>query len=448
VHNHLLRHDNWRAPKRHRNGGLRRVTRIPPVTDFASLFDEIEFTQSQDPRLEMYTTSPGHELLPVVLGIRVVNGYRCEVDGCGYYSATKKIMGNHHRANHFFLPIHANGPPCQVQRLFRKVGYTTYFSVDHQNTELEGDPAGLRLKEQVHVWLQAHQCSLGNVAPNPSIREMSPWLKVFRWHELAVNHIIPASMPLDHIKRASMLPNPIEGESSLDRLPSMVRGYLEVMQAMIGRVPYHLRQLVVSVEDSPLAMVGLNQLWVPSTISKYCMLMIKLLATMVRSRDSAPVDDEPVVNVLGDLHPDLGHALENLISHIRNRRDVDRDDEDLVSIHEVSLHICKPPTCPVVQHGPQTGCPIIRFLIVNSLKSDPLSTNLAFEHVRHVTSPIAILQYWWRCTILMQLDALPSPGVNPLEDSPKCSCGKLGLGRRSRLPTLERGRGSSWEPMD
>jgi hypothetical protein len=43
-------------------------------------------------------------------------------------------------------------------------------------------------------------------------------------------------------------------------------------------------------------------------------------------------------------------------------------------------------------------------------------------------------------------DALPSPGVNPLEGSPKCSCGKLGLGRRSRLPTLERGRGSSWEP--
>jgi hypothetical protein len=33
-------------------------------------------------------------------------------------------------------------------------------------------------------------------------------------------------------------------------------------------------------------------------------------------------------------------------------------------------------------------------------------------------------------------DALPSLGVNPLEGSPKCNCGKLGLGRRSRLPTL------------
>jgi len=35
-----------------------------------------------------------------------------------------------------------------------------------------------------------------------------------------------------------------------------------------------------------------------------------------------------------------------------------------------------------------------------------------------------------------ELDALPSPGVNPLEGSPKCSYEKLGLGRRSRLLAL------------
>ncbi len=63
------------------------------------------------------------------------------------------------------------------------------------------------------------------------------------------------------------------------------------------------------------------------------MLTTKLLITMVRSRDIAPVDDEPFVNVLGDLHSDLGDALENLISYIRSRQDADRDDEDLVPIH-------------------------------------------------------------------------------------------------------------------
>ncbi len=125
--------------------------------------------------------------------------------------------------------------------------------------------------------------------------------------------------PLDHIKRASVLPNPISGESNLDRFPSMVRAYLENAQAMISRVPYHLRRLVVSVVDSPLAAVGLNQLLVPSTISKYFMLMTKLLTTMVRSRDSAPADDKPFVNVLGNLHSDLGDALENLLSHIRSQ---------------------------------------------------------------------------------------------------------------------------------
>ncbi len=58
VHNHLLGHDNRRAPKQHHNGGQHRVTTIPLIPDFASLFDEIEFTQLQDPRLERYTTSP------------------------------------------------------------------------------------------------------------------------------------------------------------------------------------------------------------------------------------------------------------------------------------------------------------------------------------------------------------------------------------------------------
>ncbi len=48
----------------------------------------------------------------------------------------------------------------------------------------------------------------------------------------------------------------------------------------------------------------------------------------------------------------------------------------------------------------------------------------------------------------MGFDTFPNPGVNPLEGSPKCSCGKRDLEGRSRLPTLERGRGSSWEPKD
>ncbi len=39
-------------------------------------------------------------------------------------------------------------------------------------------------------------------------------------------------------------------------------------------------------------------------------------------------------------------------------------------------------------------------------------------------------------------DALPSPGLNPLEGPTMLSCEKLGLGRRSRLPALERGRGA------
>jgi hypothetical protein len=46
-----------------------------------------------------------------------------------------------------YVPTNASCQSCQVQRLFRKVGYTAYFGVDHQNMELVGDPMGLQLKE-------------------------------------------------------------------------------------------------------------------------------------------------------------------------------------------------------------------------------------------------------------------------------------------------------------
>jgi len=95
-----------------------------------------------------------------------------------------------------------------------------------------------------------------------------------------------------------VLSTSISGEFNLDCSPLMIRTYLENAQTMISRVPYHFKWLVVYVEDSPVAIMGLNQLWVPSTINKYCMKMNKLLITMVRSRNNNSVDDKPFINFL------------------------------------------------------------------------------------------------------------------------------------------------------
>jgi hypothetical protein len=45
-------------------------------------------------------------------------------------------------------------------------------------------------------------------------------------------------------------------------------------------------------------------------------------------------------------------------------------------------------------------------------------------------------------------NALPSHGVRPSWRSHKVKLRNQDLVARSRLPTLERGRGSSWEPRD
>jgi hypothetical protein len=65
--------------------------------------------------------------------------------------------------------------------------------------------------------------------------------------------------------------------------------------------------------------------------------------------------------------------------------------------------------------------------------------------VRHVLNSKAwqhIDNTWPDFAIEPRNDALPSPGLNPLEGPTMLSCRKLGLGRRSRLPALERGRGA------
>jgi hypothetical protein len=46
------------------------------------------------------------------------------------------------------------------------------------------------------------------------------------------------------------------------------------------------------------------------------------------------------------------------------------------------------------------------FLTINSLKSTSSPINLIFEHVQYVIGPIAIFQYWWQFSILMQLTCL------------------------------------------
>jgi len=56
--------------------------------------------------------------------------------------------------------------------------------------------------------------------------------------------------------------------------------------------------------------------------------------------------------------------------------------------------------------------------------------------IQVATTMFTTTQAWALMLLLSVCDALPSPGVNPLEGSPKCSCGKLGLGRCSRLPAL------------
>jgi hypothetical protein len=70
------------------------------------------------------------------------------------------------------------------------------------------------------------------------------------------------------------------------------------------------------------------------------------------------------------------------------------------------------------------------------MKKHKFIKNNVVEHIVKTNVEKATLIPHTNVTHGIDDDALPSPGVNPLEGSPKCSCGKLGLGRHSRLPAL------------
>jgi len=61
----------------------------------------------------------------------------------------------------------------------------------------------------------------------------------------------------------------------------MIQAYHEKAQTIIHHVQQWLRQSVIAIDVTKLAKVGFNKLWVLSTKSKYCTLMIKLFIVMI-----------------------------------------------------------------------------------------------------------------------------------------------------------------------
>jgi hypothetical protein len=99
-----------------------------------------------------------------------------------------------------------------VQSPFKKVGYITYFDIDHQSLGLGVDQDWLKLKEHVQMSFKNHQHSIANQPNTPTSYELSPWLRVSCWHNLATNHIIPLGAPMDEIMATFELMGRTDGD--------------------------------------------------------------------------------------------------------------------------------------------------------------------------------------------------------------------------------------------
>jgi len=74
------------------------------------------------------------------------------------------------------------------------------------------DQDWLKLKEHVQMSFKNHQHSIANQPNTPTSYELSPWLRVSCWHNLATNHIIPLGAPMDEIMATFELMGRTDGD--------------------------------------------------------------------------------------------------------------------------------------------------------------------------------------------------------------------------------------------
>ena len=105
--------------------------------------------------------------------------------------------------------------------------------------------------------------------------------------------------------------------------------------------------------------------------------------------------EEKLVTSIGQFREQLQHI--DLVEAKQNPGNI-----NLHPLHEVLLALWTPPISDYVDVIGSTNSIVMQFLILINLIKVP-TANYGFKHVRYVTQPLAMLQYWVRSTILMEL---------------------------------------------
>jgi hypothetical protein len=65
--------------------------------------------------------------------------------------------------------------------------------------DLESDKVGLKLKIHVQKSFENNQHSMASLLNNFGIGELNPWLRMFCWHKLSINHMFWLDIPTNQI---------------------------------------------------------------------------------------------------------------------------------------------------------------------------------------------------------------------------------------------------------
>ncbi|KDR73827.1 hypothetical protein GALMADRAFT_212084 [Galerina marginata CBS 339.88] len=299
-----------------------------------------------------------------IQGLEIKKGLSCPV--CPAAMGTESSMVYHWTNAHKGQPKPKVFSEELVQR-FKKDGHSSYFKVV---------PVRLPVSEE-----ESLRDLLRNLMPDPSVsgsltddaRNISPWLRATRWHELLVDKKVPELCALAAHPTKLEFPNLqpaivhlLEGASALiDQTTPLVLMKLntETISKGISNTPFHKLQ----EHDEH--------------IKNYCLPIVGLLAMLLRG---SPVP----------LPPDVQAAVDALRTSISNPP----PEDSTAAILTVLSSIWKRVWNPTEDH--RITDPTILYLALSTLQESG-----SFQEPKLVTNPIARIKYCMRLFFLERIHA-------------------------------------------
>jgi hypothetical protein len=350
------------------------------------------FTQHDLPEIKPWIAPArfDFESLPPIPGVAIVAAYQCT-------KCASCVISKHSLRTHKCIPGERDFASVMVQKPLSGVPWR-YVRVSYSMPEpIEASVIEAQLRED------SQRISALGLSDLPSQKQRNAWLRQSEWPELA-STIIPEGACYESIVAAVEKKNQ---NGPLEHLYSLVTAYMSKFKEVARSIDYRFRRLVMGVDEyNRVPARGLRLHAIPSTSAYYCRYLCNFVAGLLSAELKS--DEENMLHLLGNLDAQQTQCRSGLILYLQGRTsDENNAPHNLLPFHHFLLSLWKPANdeTGLVNVLATSQTPVLRYLLISSLKKGFDTMGYGFQHVSTVTGRCSVLVYWIRMTTLMEIGA-------------------------------------------